>query len=319
MSRIPKIIHQTWKSRDLPENYKKYSNSWKNKHPEWEYKFYDDDDCIQFMSFYYPQFLNCYNSLEIPVMKADMFRYLVLYQFGGIYADIDAECLKSVDELLDDSLMIVGIDLDFSNFWMKFSPMYSFYKKHNINKQYVQYVFISQPKNHILLEIVDAICNYPTAKLDKNYFKNTFLKTGPGIFTKIVDKYVKKGDSIKVLNIKDFNGADNTILRYIMGQNSAKESYVKHHEAGSWKGSDDLIYILSSCLIIALLISILVFFVYGILYYFKCKKRRRGCLNKKIYCRIKKILIILSIITLIIVIIILINFAVSSRSLFWPF
>ena len=49
MSRIPKLIHQTWKSYDLPEKYITLVDSWKKMHPDWKYKLYDDQDCIEFI------------------------------------------------------------------------------------------------------------------------------------------------------------------------------------------------------------------------------------------------------------------------------
>ena len=316
MSSIPKIIHQTWKSRDLPDNYKNYSNSWKDKHPDWEYCFYDDIDCENFVKEFFPQFLEIYNSMEKPVMKADMFRYLVVYKYGGVYADIDTLCLKSLNDLLDDSQMIVGIDLDFNNKLLRFSPMYKYYKKNNINKQYAQYIFMSTIKNPILLEVVE---NISQNNLDSNQHINVFLKTGPGIFTKIVDKYVKKKYPIKVLDIKAFNGVDNILERYIWGNNKTDpSSYIKHNEDASWKDKNSIIYTFITILIISLFISIIVFFIYGIIYYFKCKKRGRKCLNKKIYCRIKIILLILSNITFLILLIILINFFIQDRA-YWPF
>ena len=42
--KIPKIIHQTWKNTNLPDNYKKWSNTWKTKNKDWKYMFWSDDD-----------------------------------------------------------------------------------------------------------------------------------------------------------------------------------------------------------------------------------------------------------------------------------
>ncbi len=82
MYNIPKKIHQTWKSKNIPEKYKKLVDSWKNKHPSWDYNLYDDQDCINFIKNYHPNLLHGFLTLKEPVMKADMFRYLILYQFS---------------------------------------------------------------------------------------------------------------------------------------------------------------------------------------------------------------------------------------------
>ena len=39
---IPRIIHQTWKSRDIPKHLRGYQESWLHKHPDWEYRLWDD-------------------------------------------------------------------------------------------------------------------------------------------------------------------------------------------------------------------------------------------------------------------------------------
>ena len=123
---IPKIIHQTWKTKNLPVDFKNYSSAWKNLHPTWDYRLYDDNDCLFIVKKYFPQFLDTYLNLPIPVMKADMFRYMIIYQFGGLYADIDAEALKSFDDLIKKGdTMIVGTEIDFDIIFAKFSSTHS--------------------------------------------------------------------------------------------------------------------------------------------------------------------------------------------------
>ena len=41
-----------------------------------------------------------YDGLLMPIMRADAVRYLYLYEFGGIYADLDFLCLQSFESLL---------------------------------------------------------------------------------------------------------------------------------------------------------------------------------------------------------------------------
>lgn len=42
----------------------------------------------------------CLHELWAPchVMRANLFRYLVLYKFGGVYMDLDGKCVKSFDQ-----------------------------------------------------------------------------------------------------------------------------------------------------------------------------------------------------------------------------
>lgn len=93
--RIPKIIHQIWIGDGVPEELRAFQESWKQYHPEWEYRLWTQDDIPG---------LNLYNAdlierAENPAEKADLLRYELLYRFGGVYIDMDQECLQSFDEL----------------------------------------------------------------------------------------------------------------------------------------------------------------------------------------------------------------------------
>ena len=51
---IPKIIHQTWKHANLPIQYRHYSRSWRQRNPGYQYKFYDDTECLHVVENHFP-------------------------------------------------------------------------------------------------------------------------------------------------------------------------------------------------------------------------------------------------------------------------
>ncbi len=92
--RIPKIIHQIWIGSPLPEKYLPLIDSWKKHHPDWTYILWDDAMI---------EALNLENKEQYALsnnwgQKADIARYEILYRFGGMYVDIDFECLKPFDQ-----------------------------------------------------------------------------------------------------------------------------------------------------------------------------------------------------------------------------
>jgi mannosyltransferase OCH1-like enzyme len=95
---IPSIIHQTWRSRELPEPLARYCASWRRLNPRCEYRFYDDAQCIDFVQSEYPELAAFYDSLPLAIMRADLFRYLVVHRLGGLYCDVDMECLQAFDQ-----------------------------------------------------------------------------------------------------------------------------------------------------------------------------------------------------------------------------
>jgi inositol phosphorylceramide mannosyltransferase catalytic subunit len=94
--RIPKKIHQIWLGSELPEEYRKYTDSWKVFHPDWDYKLWRDSDVINFPMVKRTE----YDKATNQGMKSDILRYEILKQFGGIYVDTDFECLKPFDDLI---------------------------------------------------------------------------------------------------------------------------------------------------------------------------------------------------------------------------
>lgn len=68
--------------------------------PGWELRFYTDIDCVRWVQSQCPQYLPTYRAYKTGIHRADFFRILVLYFEGGVYADIDVECLRPLDELL---------------------------------------------------------------------------------------------------------------------------------------------------------------------------------------------------------------------------
>lgn len=101
-SQIPRRIFQTWKSKtDIPDNMRYWSTTWHKFNETYHFDFWDDDDNRRFIAENYPWFLPKYDSYDVMIKRVDAVRYFYLYHYGGIYADMDFECLKSFDKILE--------------------------------------------------------------------------------------------------------------------------------------------------------------------------------------------------------------------------
>jgi len=127
---IPNIIHQTWKSQEIPEEWKSHVASWKRFHPDWEYLLRTDEDNREFIKEYYPEILSIYDSYTYNIQRADAVRYLILHKFGGLYADMDIECLAARQFILglepDEHAKDHGIESIISNALMISIPGHPF-------------------------------------------------------------------------------------------------------------------------------------------------------------------------------------------------
>ena len=94
---IPRILHQIWVGPNpLPEEFQDYRESWRRHHPNWEMRLWTDENL--------PTDLvreEAYERLRKPAERADIIRLEVLLRFGGLYVDMDMECLRSIEPLLD--------------------------------------------------------------------------------------------------------------------------------------------------------------------------------------------------------------------------
>ena len=109
--KIPRIIHQVYE--DLagpPEQLLEISKSWVKKHPEWEYRFWNKHAIENFLETEFPEFIPYYRDFPFDVQRWDAIRYLILYRYGGVYADMDYECFEPLDTLLMDSTCCMGME-----------------------------------------------------------------------------------------------------------------------------------------------------------------------------------------------------------------
>lgn len=99
---VTQRVFQTWKSRtSLPENFATWARSFRDLNPGYEYVLCDDADNRAFIATQFGWFLAVYDSYPQEIMRADAVRYFQLFAHGGFYADLDTECLRSLDDLLD--------------------------------------------------------------------------------------------------------------------------------------------------------------------------------------------------------------------------
>jgi mannosyltransferase OCH1-like enzyme len=172
--RIPLIIHQTSKSRCLFPKLKATAESWRNL-TGFEYYFHDDVAVDHFIfNCTHPEFpmlplivRNCINS---GATKADIWRLLVLWHYGGVYVDIDSAPGAFSSKMLnpqDDAFLLVDKD--------------------GLPSQY----FIAVKPRHPLIFIALTSALSAVLQVDDTLFYNPVQITGPGMLRGAFDAYVR--------------------------------------------------------------------------------------------------------------------------------
>jgi FkbM family methyltransferase len=82
-----------------------YAATWLRLHPDWEMRLWTDANL--------PKLHNAgiYSSTQNLAQRADILRYEILLQFGGVYIDVDFECLKNIEQLVADVTYFYGDQL----------------------------------------------------------------------------------------------------------------------------------------------------------------------------------------------------------------
>jgi len=98
---IPKIIHQTWKTHDVPKNWEQSVESCRTVYKDYKYILWTDTDMDQFVKTHFAWFYPTWIKYPYMIQRCDSFRYMVIYIYGGVYIDLDIGCKKQPKELLN--------------------------------------------------------------------------------------------------------------------------------------------------------------------------------------------------------------------------
>ena len=135
---IPKIIMQSWKTREIPEHWEESPKSIAKVMPDWKYILMTDEDNRKMVKEHFPDFLECYDSLPYHIQRVDCARYCFLYLYGGIYIDLDFLCKKDLSPLFQSGdIFLVSSG--------------------NVSGYYTNSFMASKPRNKFWLELLEEV------------------------------------------------------------------------------------------------------------------------------------------------------------------
>ena len=92
---IQRRIHQVWLGGEVPEHLKRFMRSVREKHPDWEYRLWRDDDLAELGID-----RDWGKNFPHPAQFSEAVRLKVVLDHGGIYLDCDVEALRPMDPFL---------------------------------------------------------------------------------------------------------------------------------------------------------------------------------------------------------------------------
>lgn len=230
MIRIPKIIHQTWKDDHLPEVFQILSQTWCNVLPDWEYHLWTDDMNRDFVRVYYPHFLQKFDSYPKAIQRADAIRYLLLQTYGGLYVDLDFECLDSkILTFFDDVDFVAGKE--------------PHCHAQRYGREYIicNALMASTPGNPFLQQVIQRMQNHPFG-WNVRHGRDIVDSTGPFLLTDVYNDFLSR-ERIRIVDSKYLYPIRQGEAKFVIENNMSKEmemrvscAYAVHYFSGTWHG-----------------------------------------------------------------------------------
>jgi hypothetical protein len=190
---IPKVVYFVHtKGKKVAQKFSDVILYNKKNNPELEFKFYDDIKVKKFIKKYYPEFYNFYICIDedYGAVKADIFRILILYHYGGIYIDIKTK-INNIYNQIKDTQFACG----------KYDEYIMRYYNNIIGFGYSNFFISSEKKGKIITDLKNEmyyrLSNFGKFDLSFKYnflfygnnfsgIRAVFFYTGPGLFNDVL-------------------------------------------------------------------------------------------------------------------------------------
>ncbi|KUI57223.1 Initiation-specific alpha-1,6-mannosyltransferase [Cytospora mali] len=118
---IPKKIWYKLGPKGLNDDTRKWTETCITQNPQYHAEFLTDQSADNFVSKRFadrPDIVDTFMALTVPILKADLLRYLILYAEGGVWFDLDVSCEGiPIDDWIpeqfrQDANLVVGWEFD---------------------------------------------------------------------------------------------------------------------------------------------------------------------------------------------------------------
>ena len=226
---IPQIIHQVYEDMNGPPvALSKLAKSWQKYHPVWEYRFWNKGSINDFLESYFPDYKPVYLNFSFNVQRWDFIRYLILYHFGGLYADMDYECFVPLDSLLKDENCCMGLE-----------PA-SHAREHAKTFVVGNALMATVPGHPYFVRIIEDMIKNKSTVFSNYYTLQILESTGPFLTTRVYNAYPEK-EQIKLLPDELIAPLSLQEVRLLTRGDQPKElvekvekAYAIHYFMGSW-------------------------------------------------------------------------------------
>lgn len=226
MSAIPRLIHQTWKDSEVPQAMRAWQASWRNFNPDWRYRLWTDADNEALIAAAYPWLLPVYHALPGGVHRADLARYLIIHRHGGVYADLDFECLRPLQALVADGGVLIGLEPP--------ENLHNWREEHGASPVSTDNIlcnaFLASPPGHAFWL---AVARRVQARVAEGGERSPLHLSGPFLLSETWAEYPDRED-IRLLPPERLYPLSSRDAERGRGRDDYGEAFAVHHWAGTW-------------------------------------------------------------------------------------
>jgi mannosyltransferase OCH1-like enzyme len=192
-SNIPGVLYQTSESNLLGKSHYREVQRFRDLNPGIRFEFFDRSQRDQYMRRHWRGhlLLEIYENALFGPMKADLFRYCILWQRGGMYCDIKSRFLLPIDEILDPSAEVV---IAYENRFANVTPPASVMSRlQHPQRLALQWALMVAPEHPMLRNVLDSIVHNAVTIQDVcfEHPQAAICRfTGPGCYTQALWSWV---------------------------------------------------------------------------------------------------------------------------------
>jgi mannosyltransferase OCH1-like enzyme len=176
---IPKNIYQTWDTKELTPYFYNNVSKWEVVNPEYQYKLFDINEVTEVVSLFGPRYINVFNRFIPSAFKCDLWRYIMLFLYGGVATDLDMIPVNNIDSFIrEQDFMVTVIDLN-----LKESEGF-----HNLSNGFLAIV----PRHPIMFRCINRICELVENNLS---YLSLMDISGPGNLGRAVNWYLGRNET----------------------------------------------------------------------------------------------------------------------------
>ena len=202
LSSMPRLFHYQSKTPALSEE----TQSWRNLlhmketnsqvYPNiltlddggWSSVYWSDESCMALVREHFPSFLSTYENFAHTIQRVDSCRYLILYKYGGVYADTDISFHSNAtifEQLLPNGVGLVESPFRYNERWQN---------------SLMSATIVHHPFWNTVMDIM----------MERGGSDAVLTSTGPSMIGDAVDRWEEQQQTLQHLRNGNSNTLDNT-------------------------------------------------------------------------------------------------------------